>query len=350
MRRAVAVALALLVALAGPAAGERGAPVREKWPTKVFSTVGKPGFPAYVHVAPDGRVYAATYTNPTGDKMASRVFEWTAGGTLLRSWTVPGQDLGSPRGVQVAASDARGRLVLLEKSRAQVLTLNLRTGRFKVQATIPDLPGPGHPIPNYAAWGPGGKLYLTDYGQGVIWRIPAKGGTPVAWFASKALVGAGFGTTGIVYERSRRSFLISQQTTADPLDLLRGHLYRLPVLPGGAPGALSTVWTSGPLDLPDGFGVARSGTIYVALLGTNQLVRLGPDGRVLGKFPPAPIAGGNGSAIPFDSPSNATFLGTRVLVANQSAILGTASHHAILEVEVGEPGAPLFIPRRARLR
>lgn len=352
MRRALALAVALLgvVALAGPASGERTAPAPEKWPTRVFSTVAKPGFPAYVHVAPNGRVYAATYTNPAGDTMASRVFEWTADGTLLRSWTVPGQDLGAPRGVQVAASDARGRLVLLEKSRAQVLTLNLRTGRFKVQATLPDLPGPGHPIPNYAAWGPGGRLYLTDYGQGVIWRLPAKGGEPTPWFRSTALVGAGFGTTGIVYERSRRSFLISQQTTADPLDLLRGYLYRLPVAAGGGPGAISTVWTSGPLDLPDGFGVAQSGNVYVALLGTNQLVKLGPDGKVLAKFPPGPLLGTNGSAIPFDSPSNATFLGTRVLIANQSAIFGTAAHHAVLEVEVGELGAPVFLPKRARLR
>ncbi len=350
MRRALALAVTLIgvVALAGPAAGERTAP--EKWPTTVFSTVGKPGFPAYVHVAPNGRVYAATYTNPAGDTMASRVLEWTASGTLLRSWTVPGQDLGAPHGVQVATSDARGRLVLLEKSRAQVLTLNPRTGRFKVQATLPDLPGAGHPIPNYAAWGPGGKLYLTDYGQGVIWRIPAKGGEPTPWFRSEALEGAGFGTTGIVYERSRRSFLISQQTTGNPLDLLRGHLYRLPVVAGGAPGEIATVWTSGPLDLPDGFGVAQSGNVYVALLGTNRLVRLGPDGKVRATFPPGPVLGANGSAIPFDSPSNATFLGTRVLVANQSAILGTASHHAILAVEVGESGAPVFIPRRARLR
>lgn len=338
----------LLVLAALVAVGLVPAHAAERAPgtARVFAKVQSPGFPAYVHVHPNGRVYAGTYSNPAGDTMRSRVFEYTSGGTLLRSWTVPGQDLTKPRGVQVAATDARGRLVLLEKSRARVLTLDVRTGRFVAQATIPDLPGGGHPIPNYATWGPGGALFVSDYGQAVVWRIPAAGGTPRAWFRSPKLEGvAGFGTTGIVFEPATRSFLISQQTSGDPLDLFRGHLYRLKVRADGTPGALSTVWTAGgPLDLPDGFGIARSGNIYLALLGANKLVKLSPGGKVLARW------SATGSAVPFDSPSNATFLGTRVLVANQSAILGDASHHVILDVEVGERGAPVVVPRASVLR
>ncbi|HWJ11718.1 MAG TPA: hypothetical protein VNS46_20220 [Nocardioides sp.] len=338
--------LLLLAALVGTGLAPAHAAERAVGATRVFARIQPPGFPAYVHVHPNGRVYAGTYTNPSGDTMRSRVFEYTSGGTLLRSWTVPGQDLTKPRGVQVAATDARGRLVLLEKSRARVLTLDVRTGRFQVQATIPDLPGGGHPIPNYAAWGPGGALFLTDYGQAVIWRIPAAGGAPRAWFRSPELEGvAGFGTTGIVFEPATRSFLISQQTSSDPLDLFRGHLSRLRVRADGRPGALATVWTAGgPLDLPDGFGIARSGNIYLALLGANRVVKLSPAGKVLARF------SATGSAVPFDSPSNATFLGTRVLVANQSAILGDTGHHAILDVEVGERGAPVVVPRASVLR
>ena len=90
--------------------------------------------------------------------------------------------------------------MLLEKSTSAVMTLDLKTGRFKRQATLPDLPlcstkvTPCSPnssdskaIGNYAAWGPDGALYITDYGQAVIWRLPAKGGTPKVWFASSAL-------------------------------------------------------------------------------------------------------------------------------------------------------------------
>ena len=59
------------------------------------------------------------------------------------------------------------------------------------------------------------------------------------------------------------------------------------------------------------------------------------------------ITGDNGSAVPFDTPCSATFLGNRVLVANQSAVAGDASHQAILDVEVGEPGLPAYLPKTA---
>ena len=52
--------------------------------------------------------------------------------------------------------------------------------------------------------------------------------------------------------------------------------------------------------------------------------------------------------MPFDTPCSATFLGTRVLVANQSAIAGDASHQAILDVDVGETGRPAYLPETAR--
>ncbi len=317
---------------------------RPRWDTRVFSSVQNPGFPAYVHVHPNGRIYGATYTNPAGDTMRSRVFEWTATGALLRSWTVPGQDLTAPRGVQVATSDAHGRLVLLEKSTRSVITLDIPTGDFQVQARLPE-----GSIPNYATWGPDGALFVSDYGQPVIWRIPARGGAPQVWLRSPALAGAQFGTTGLVYQPDRRAFLISQQTTSNPLDLGTGTLYRLAVGSDGKPGALATIYTSGPLELPDGFGIARSGRIYLSLLGTNQLVVLSPDGSPLERFPSVPLLGSNDSPVPFDGPSNATFLGTRVLVANQSPVLGDRSHHVILDVEIGEPGAAAYIPEQSTL-
>jgi sugar lactone lactonase YvrE len=343
--------------------GSAESATRAKWNTRVFSRVPNPGFPAYVYLNPsNNRVYAGTYTNPNGDKVRSRVMEWTSGGTLLRSWTVPGQDLAHEHGVQVATSDARGRLVLLEKSTSSILTLDVKTGKFQRQAVLPDLPtckkakgkvcspnGSDEPaIPNYASWGPDGALYVTDYGQAVIWRIPAAGGTPKVWFASDALDSSGYGTTGIVYRPAQHDFLIGQQTTSQS-NPLSGRIYRLPITRTGAPGAISTLWRSSMLALPDGFGVARSGRIFVADLLQNQIVELSPAGKVIDKFPKS-HTGGNGSSILFDGPSNATFLGTRILVANQSPVLGTTSHHAILDVEVGELGAAAYVPKKSVLK
>lgn len=337
MKRVLA-ALLVVLAVAAPAA----AAPPEKWETRVFSLVPSPGHPAYVHVHTNGRVYAGTYTSPGGTG-ASKVFEWTRDGALLRSWQVPGQLLDEDHGVQVANQTRGGRLVLLETSTRSVLTLDVRTGKFRRVATFPD-----GAVPNYATWGPGGALYVTDYADGVIWRLPHGTRTPERWFESPALTGAaGFGTTGIRYRPGRRDFLITQQTVTDGSDLpTNGALFRLPV-----GGGLETLWTSQPGDLPDGFGIGRSGHVYVALAGlSNQLVELTASGEEVARFPEAPLTGDNGSPIPFDTPCSATFLGKRVLVANQSAIAGDASHQAILDVYVGEPGRAPYLPRRATFR
>ncbi|MCB0895192.1 MAG: hypothetical protein H6529_01710 [Nocardioides sp.] len=346
MRRLLAVLAAVALVAAAPVAAPASADVREKWDTRVFSLVPSPGHPAYVHVHTNGRVYAGTYES-RGSTEPSRVFEWSADGTLLRSWAVPGQHLDEDHGVQVANQTRRGRLVLLETSTASILTLDVRTGTFRRVVRFPD-----GAVPNYASWGPGGALFVTDFAEGVVWRVPHGSRTPQRWFASPALSGVEFGTTGIRYRPSRHDLLITQQTASDGAALpTDGHLYRLPVGRGGRPGELQTLWTSQPGDLPDGFGIGRSGHVYVALAGlANQLVELTARGAEVARFPQVPLTGDNGSAIPFDTPCSATFLGRRVLVANQSAVQGDAAHQAILDVYVGETGRPPYLPRTATLR
>jgi len=341
MRRLLALLLAAAPLLAVPAA-PAGA-VDGHWSTSVFAPVPEPGFPAYVFVHRNGKVYAGSYADPAGAGVPSKVFEWSAAGQLLRSWTVPGQELAAEHGVQVANQTRSGRLVVLETSTSTVRTLDLRTGHWRTVATLPGA------TPNYATWGPGGALYVTDYAHGQLWKV-SRTGRARPWFSSAALDGSlGFGTTGIVFRKAGRDLLITQQTAGDGLG--QGHLYRLPIQPGGRPGTLQTLWTSQPGDLPDGFGVGTSGHVYVALAGLQaQLVELDANGTELDRFPDLPLTGANGSAIPFDTPCSATFLGTRLLVANQSAIAGDASHQAILAVDVGETGLAPFLPRRAKFR
>jgi sugar lactone lactonase YvrE len=358
-----AVVGAALVA-AAPAGGMVEEP-RERWDTRVFAHVPTPGFPAKAYAAPNGRVYEGTYDNPAGDHVASRVFEYRGDGTLLRSWAVEGQDLASPHGVQVATMDSRGRLVLLEKSLGQALLLNRRTGRQRVYATFPDLPpcgsapagadcsptqGDEHSMPNYGVWGPGGRLYVTDYLQGVIWVVPPGGGTAEMWLADGALAGESLGTTGL-FRLARRTLLVAQQSNlAGSGNPVTGKIYSVPIEAGGTAGPITKLWESGPLDLPDGLAVGASGTIYVALLGTNQLAAISPTGDELERFPSAPLGGANGSPIPFDTPSNVAFLGRRVIVANQSFLAGDLDHQALLDVWIGEPGLEERIPARAGVR
>jgi hypothetical protein len=104
------------------------------------------------------------------------------------------------------------------------------------------------------------------------------------------------------------------------------------------------LWESGPADLPDGFTIARSGKLYVPLAGVaNQIAVVAPDGTELERFPSSAGDGNNGSPVPFDTPSSARFLGTRLIVANQS-FTGNRDNQAVLDVETGELGLPELIP------
>ncbi len=364
MRRAAAL-VALAIA-AAPSAVALAAAGRQPGDTRVFADVPPPGFPARAYVAPNHRVYEGTYTNPAGDRVPSRVLEYSRDGTLLRSWTVPGQDLSAEHGVQVATSDARGRLLLLDRTPARALLLNTRTGSFRPYATFADLPlcppasdgGPRcspalrdqPPMPNYAAWGRDGSLYVTDFQQAVVWRVPPGGGPARVWLSDRRLDGDMFGTTGIVLAPGHRALLVAQQSSAglgEP-DPTTGKLYSLRIRHQHRPGRLRLIWESEPVDGPDGFWLGRSGRIYVALAGANQIAVLRPDGTELGRFGQAGT-GANGSPIPFDTPSSVMFLGRRLIVANQGFFTGpaSASDQAILDVWAGERGMREFIPPSA---
>jgi sugar lactone lactonase YvrE len=368
VRRATAICGALAVLLLVGAA-PAGAKERPRWDTRVLALVGKPGFPARAYVAPNDRIYEGTYANPNGGSRPSLVREYLGDGTILHTWVVPGQNLSGDQGVQVATSDSRGRLVLLDRTPARVLLLNRHRNtqrkRFHTYARFRDLPpcvpgtGPNcspttsddPPVPNYAAWGPGGALYVTDYLQAVIWRVPPGGGKATVWLADPRLDGGEFGTTGIVLKPDHRTLLVMQQSSAGGADgnPSTGKLYSVRILPRHRHGALQRVWQSQPLDGPDGFWIAQSGRIYAALAGSNQIAVIGPGGRDLQRFPAVPGPGFNGSSVPFDTPSSVMFLGTRLIVANQSFFSGDSTHQAILDVESHEGEMPEFIPRTAGL-
>ena len=361
MNRRLLTALAVVAAVlaAAPPAGAQ----RPRFDTRVFARIPAPGFPAMAYVHPNGRVYVGTYVNPSGSGSRSRVLEYAPDGTLMRSWTVPGQDLSKDHGVQVATSDARGRLVLLDRTPARALLLDTARGTFSQYAGFANLaPCPPlqartdcsptledrEPMANYAAWGPGGSLYVTDFLQGVVWRVPPGGGEAQVWLSDRRLDGGEFGTTGIALSADRRTLLIGQGSSAGlgALNPTTGKIYAVEIKPDGSPGDLRQLWESRPADLPDGFAIARSGKLYVPLAGVpNQIAVVGPDGAELERFPSSTGDGGNGSAIPFDTPSSARFLGTRLMVANQS-FTGNRDNQAVLDVEAGEPGLPELIPGR----
>jgi hypothetical protein len=364
---AALAAIATLIALAASGTAD-GASERPRWDTRVLAIVPFPGYPARAYVHPNGRIYVGTYESDAGAGVPSRLFEYSGHGTLRRSFVIKGQALGETHGIQAAISDSRGRMVVLDTNPARVITLNLKRGRQRTYSRFPDIPvcgsapagtdcsqalSDGAAIPNYAAWGPDGSLYVTDYGQAAVWRVPPGGGKPELWLTSAKLDGVEFGTTGISLEADRRTLLIAQGSSAGGSDgnPATGKLYRVRIGAGGGPGRMQKLWESDPTDLPDGFAIARSGRIYVPMVGlTAQIAVVSPAGKEVERFPKTPLTGDNGSPVPFDNPSSVAFLGRRLIVANQSVVQGDTSHMALLDVMVGEKGLKPLVPAGAGTR
>ena len=350
----------LIVATALLAAGASSAQATPRGDVSVLALIPSPGYPALPHVVGE-LIYEGTYDDPAGDSVPSRVFQYTSGGTLLHSWTVQGQDLSKAHGVQVAANDARGRLILLDKTSGRIIRLDPRTGAQTLYSRVSDLPtcsaAPAGtpcspalvdlaPMPDYAAWGPDGSLYVTDYQQAVIWRVPPGGGPARIWLADRRLDGGPFGTACIALEPDRHTLLFDQASNGGlgALNPTTGTLFTVPIQANGQPGPLTQIWESGPGDAPDGCALAASGDIYLALVGaSNQIVELTSAGRQIAGFGQR-FTGANNSPVPFDSPSGVAFLGTRLIIANQSYAAGSKANQALLALETGEPGAPVFVP------
>jgi len=364
-RRAVAVAAALTLAALGATAAlaASSAPARGK--VVVIAHVPSPGFPAFPLVVGDD-IWEGTYTSASGSSSSpSHVFEFSASGALLKNFVVQGQDLSQTHGVQVATTDARGDLVLLDDTSGRVLLMNPKTGDQTQYGTVPQIPpcssdGNSQPCsqskvaltpePDYAVWGTDGSLYITDYQQAVIWRLPPGGGKAQVWLTSPLLDGVIFGTAGIAELPDHHTLVFDQASNADASggNPSTGKLYTVTIEPDGKPGPLQELWQSPPAAAPDGFALTKSGHIYMALVGpsANDIVELTLTGKQIATFG-TPITGANGTSIPFDEPTGVSFLGTELVIANQSYAAGDTAHMALLGLGTGEAGAPTYVPKDA---
>jgi hypothetical protein len=348
MRRGLLIAVCGLLLL--PAA----ASARAKWDTHVLAHVPPPGYPALSLVAPDRTIYVGTFTNATGSANGpSHLYAYSPEGLMLRDWTIQGQSADGDNGIQVAAQDAQGSLYLLDQVPPRVLKFDPHTGTQSTYATFSDVHTDtvmdNPPEPDYAAWGPDGSLYVTDYTQSLIWRVPPGGGKAKVWFTDPQLDGTLFGPAGIVLMPDHKTLMLDTSaggvtTVGNPTT---GKLYKLPINPDGSPGKLQKIWESGPTQAPDGFALAQSGNVYMALVGpgTNQLVEISPSGKELGRAPSTPLANQQLS-VPFDEPSSVQFDGDRMIVTNDAYFSGDQTHWVIYDVYAGEPGAPVYVPGR----
>jgi len=355
------IALVLLLCAVGAGA----AASRPYLDIRVFTKVGQPGQPEPIAIGPDRRVYVGTNQLGHGGADApSRIFAYSFRGRLLRQYVLKGQPLSENHGIQGLAFDGHGLLYALDRSaNPRVVRINTKTGRQRVYSRFRDVPPCNGPTsgncsqtirdlpagPDYAAFGPGGNLYVTDIDQALIWKVPRGGGRPSIWLTDPRFESL-YGPNGIQFKRDGRTMLfVNTASNPGAGNSLTGRIYRVRIGRGGRPVHLREVWESNVLDAPDGLAIARSGRIYVALAGMSQVLVLSPRFEEIARVPPSPAAN-EAEEIPLDGPGSVAFLGRRLLVSNHSPIRGDPASWAILDVWAGERGLPLFKPRIRRRR
>lgn len=348
-----------MLAAGGPVAAEPEQ--RPFLDVEVFAEVPPPGHPEGVAIGDDGTVYTGTQQHVSELPLhgPSKVFAYSPEGELIREYVIEGQDPSRGTGVVGMAFDGNGILYVIDRYPRRVIALDTDTGEQWTYATFAQLRSLCVPIsgltlmtmcaiPDDLTFAPDGTMYVTDVAQALIWRVPPGGGEAEVWFDDIRTYSL-FGPNGIEVLEDGRALMFAQSLTS-PFHVVgliprpdTSRLYTLTIEDDGSPGELEVFWESRPADGIDGFALAASGNIYLAMALANAVVAIDPDGHEIGRTPSNPVENLL-MPTPFDDPASIKFLGERLIVSNHTLFLGNPRSFALHDVWAGEPGLPDFRP------
>lgn len=281
----------------------------------VFARIDESGTPGGIAVAPDGTVYVVSDDAGPGP---SRIVTLNADGEVSDIWEVSGQPEGRRRGLTGVAVDG-DTVVVADASRSTLLFVDRSSGEVEVGPRIPDVPAcvlglvPGacesgvlssDPELTGVAVADDGVYYVSDRGQGLIWRVVGTSVRPFASFDDRL---PGEGPAGVSVDRYG--------------DLIVPMTGRLLTLPPGLSGVYVVRVTRGhasaprlELELgdrqvPGDLVVGESGRAYLTLPDQDRVLDAGLDsGDRLTVAPGDP---------PFSGPSAITLADDALLVAGR---------------------------------
>lgn len=346
-RLRAAVVVAAGVSLLASSAADAEAP-RRLGDSSVFAVVPPPGNPEGVVINGNTVLTGTTidgFEIATGGTLPSRIFAFDRrSGALRYSIEIEGEDLRQFHGVAGLALDRDGRLYA---SVLQLGILRFDLGRGartqELYATLPDLPpcavalgapcsptaDDRMPLGNDIVFDPAGTLYVSDSWQGTIFRIPAGGGAAEMWFQDPRIDGV-FGANGIRISADKRHLYVA--VTEDRAGISR--IYRLPLVARPQAGDLEGV-ASWPVGGADGIALGATGRLYVVLGDYDEISVLRPDGTEEVRY----------ASEHFHNPASLAFTNEgSLLITNHAFFDPEPSHSSLVELFVGEKGAPLARP------
>lgn len=215
----------------------------------------------------------------------------------------------------MAFDAAAEHLYVCDLKHAAVFRLETSTGR--VARFADGAPGGAFRIPNYPAFGPDGRLYVSDShafrdpGPGV-WRVDADGRATL-WYQEPVNF-----ANGLAFDAAGAHLYVAET--------FGNALFRIPVRDDGSPGEREEVASLGWW-LPDGLAFDAGGNLYVGCYEPSQVLRIKRGGRV-------EVLYRDVTAHTLAHPTNVAFRDTTLFTAN----LG---RWHLTRIEVGAPGLPL---------
>jgi DNA-binding beta-propeller fold protein YncE len=352
--RAGAVALAAGAVAIGAAISPAIAVKPAFGDVSVFASAPAPGHPFGIAVD-ENRIYVST---SAGDFFAGhqnsddeRVFTYDASGNLVGSTTIDTADKSDMGlfGLALDGNSGANHKLYVGDMNGRILRLDL--GRHpaapEVFSQVPANTGLAGDwmlsMWNDLVFDKAGNLYVPD-DKPRIWRV-APDGTASIWFTDPRLTGFfGFagGPLGGRIDPTGRWLYFSITVAADPA--LAAVIYRVRLVDHPAASDLEVVHVF-PFDpnaaappQATGLAFAKSGNLYVSMLGPNEVAVLDPAGNEIGRI----------SDPRFHSPWGLAFMGNSLLVTNGD--LEPADNPdawKIFKVFVGETGLPLNRPKIA---
>jgi len=316
----------------------------------IFATAPAPGHPFGIAVD-DDRVYVSTsagdFFAPHLNSDDERVFTYNKAGKLLEATTIDtidNSDMGlfglaldgnSKPTHKLYVADMNGRILRLDLSKHPVAP--------EVFSQVPldsGLAGDWmKAMWNDLVFDEAGNLYVPD-DKPRIWRV-SPDGTATIWFTDPRLTGFfGFagGPLGGRIDPTGTWLYVSITVSAEfPLEAV---IYRVRLVdhPTAADLELVHRFPFDPSVAPPqatGLAFAKSGNLYVNLLGPNEIAVLSPAGDEIRRIA-SPL---------FHSPWGLAFVGQSLLVTNGDLEPGVnPDAWKIFKVDVGEPGLPLNRP------
>lgn len=252
-------------------------------------------YPEAVTADSEGQLYVSTFGS-------GEIHHYSRHGRLLGSIKV------SPSSgllLDLAFHPDSGNLLVVDFASHQLLQVDPVSGYASVFSQIPGELA----LPNALTFDRNGYVYVSDSGQATIWRIEPTGGAAQAWLTHKLLATSNyppFGANGLAFNNDYSIMYVANTG--------QHTVIKVPLNPDGLPA--TPVILSRSVTTPDGLIVDEADNILVASNHANQVIRLDPDGVLIGVYGDFNGISEHGIVQGLLSPSDLVKLGKDILVSN----------------------------------